>query len=113
MVDPKIMCRQHLLGEHLEIHMFVGVINNGKKIGGFVKKNLLEISSLLIRHDELVGEMVRRKYNHRSPLKEINLSQIDPLTEYYILINTRESLNDLLGRCKKCKENYEKSNTTV
>jgi hypothetical protein len=23
MVDPRIMCRNHLLGEHAEIHMFV------------------------------------------------------------------------------------------
>lgn len=28
MVDPKIMCRKHLLGEHLELHMLAGCINN-------------------------------------------------------------------------------------
>ena len=29
MVDPQIMCRQHLLGEHTEMHMFVGTLKRG------------------------------------------------------------------------------------
>ena len=33
MIDPKLLCRKHLLGEHLEIHMFVGTINKGINVG--------------------------------------------------------------------------------
>ncbi len=36
MVDPTIMCRNHLLGEHVEIHMFVGTIDQGQSVRGFL-----------------------------------------------------------------------------
>lgn len=32
MVPPELMCRQHLLGEHVELHMFVGAINKGTSV---------------------------------------------------------------------------------
>ena len=41
MVDPKIMCRKHLLGEHVEHHMFVGTINKRISIVGYLRDNLL------------------------------------------------------------------------
>ena len=28
-VDPKLMCNKHLLGEHVEMHMFFGTIQKG------------------------------------------------------------------------------------
>ena len=36
MVDPKKMCRKHLLGEHVEIHMMVGTLLKGRSIDGFL-----------------------------------------------------------------------------
>ena len=30
-VNPKLLCRQHLLGNHLEVHMFVGTLRRGGK----------------------------------------------------------------------------------
>ncbi len=68
MCDPRIMCRQHLLGEHVEHHMFMGSIVKGLDMSGYLKLNLLEPASLFKRHDELVDEMGKRGYNHRSPL---------------------------------------------
>lgn len=97
MVDPKIMCRQHLLGEHLETHMFVGAINAGKDMSGFVKNELLEIHNLQSRHDALVGEMLARGYKHNTPLApfhSIILGQIDQ----------QKALAELLGRCPRCSE---------
>jgi hypothetical protein len=68
MVDPKNMCRKHLLGEHVECHMFVGTIRRGKSVHGYLEKGLLEMHNLQNRHDELVVEMERRGYKHNSPM---------------------------------------------
>ncbi|RJQ27286.1 hypothetical protein C4577_01590 [Candidatus Parcubacteria bacterium] len=102
-VDPKIMCRQHLLGEHLETHMFLGSIVSGKSVDGFLTKGLLEIHNLQSRHDELVGEMTRRGYRHISSL--IIPSKVAILQIGYI--DEQKSLQELLSRCPKCRRNYE------
>ncbi len=68
MVPPRKMCRKHLLGEHVEIHMAVATLRLGKSVAGFLEKGLLELHSLRQRHDELVVEMRRRGYRHLSPL---------------------------------------------
>jgi hypothetical protein len=68
MVPPRRMCRKHLLGEHVEIHMAVASLRLGKSLQGFLDKGLLELGSLRSRHDELVVELLRRGYRHHSPL---------------------------------------------
>lgn len=103
MTDPKIMCRQHLLGEHVELHMFVGTINHGIKVDGYIRNNLLEIKSIISRHEELVKEMKKRGMNHQSPLPSFNQSKLPKMFVDYT-INKESALNDLLGRCKLCKE---------
>jgi hypothetical protein len=99
MVDPRIMCRQHLLGEHLELHMFVGHLLRGKCVDGYVEKNLLETCSISSRHAALVAEMKRRGYKHRSVL-----SYRDSLLMGKIDRNA--SLQDLLYRCAECSKRY-------
>jgi hypothetical protein len=104
MVDPKIMCRQHLLGEHVEHHMFVGAINKNISIDGYLRDNLLEPSSLHSRHVELVKEMESRGYNHKSPL----LSFIPfKLEEAFVKIDKEASLKELLRRCPECRARHE------
>ena len=71
MVPAWRMCRKHLLGEHVEIHMAVATLRLGRSVAGFLEKGLLELSSLRRRHDELVAEMLRRGYRHNSPLGPI------------------------------------------
>ncbi len=71
MVPPRKMCRKHLLGEHVEIHMAVASLRLGKSVAGFLEKGLLELHSLRRRHDQLVAEMLRRGYRHSSPLGPI------------------------------------------
>ena len=46
MVDPKIMCRQHLLGEHAEIHLFIKTISRGNSVKGYLQKGFLENHNL-------------------------------------------------------------------
>lgn len=98
MVDPKIMCRKHLLGEHVECHMFVGTIHKNKNMKGYFKNELLCVSKLKTRHDELVKEMIRRGYNHKSELPEFDWSGEDGE------ICPEKSKNELLDRCKECKD---------
>ena len=102
MVNPKIMCRNHLLGEHNEIHMFVGTLKRGNKLDGYVHNNCLEFKSLENRHNSLAEEMISRGYNHKSPIdmpKDIDQSDLVINSE----VDKEKSLNDLLSRCKNCE----------
>jgi hypothetical protein len=110
MVPPRLMCRQHLLGEHLEIHMFLSTIKQHKKIEGYLKNNCLEPRSLKQRHDDLVNEMTTRGYKHKTPIKDIDCACICDLAQeqQYWQINSMQSFEDLLKRCDRCHELYAK-----
>lgn len=101
MVDPRIMCRKHLLGEHVEHHMFVGAINKGTSLDGFLLKNLLEPLSLLDRHAALADEMGRRGYNHNSPLPLPMFEKGDQ--RLLFTIDKAEALTELVRRCPDCR----------
>jgi ABC-type phosphate transport system auxiliary subunit len=101
MVDPQIICRQHLLGEHVEIHMFVGAISHGKSVKGYLEKGLLEVQSLYARHEELVEEMKRRGYMHCSDMDEKRRK-----TEERGQVDRKKSLEELLKRCSRCERRY-------
>ncbi|MCW4016198.1 MAG: pyrimidine dimer DNA glycosylase/endonuclease V [Candidatus Bathyarchaeota archaeon] len=102
MVDPKIMCRQHLLGEHVEIHMFIGTLCHGKTVKGYLEKGLLEVHSMYARHEELVEEMKRRGYNHCSDVDE-KWQSVKKLG----FVDKKKSLEDLLKRCSRCERRYK------
>lgn len=111
MTDPAIMCRQHLLGEHVELHMFVGTINKGISVAGYLSDNLLEPSSLKSRHSELVNEMLRRGYSHQSPLPEVTMGLEE--SDLAVKIDRVASRNELTRRCPVCaaqqvKDHYVK-----
>ena len=94
-VNPELMCRNHLLGEHVECHMFVGTLNKNKNVDGYLKKGLLEIHNIEKRHEQLVKEMKKRGYNHKSPLpnyKKIKRGKVD----------VGKNKKELFKRCKRC-----------
>jgi hypothetical protein len=95
MVNPKLMCRKHLLGEHVEIHMFVGSINKGINIQTYINTNLCEPNSIRSRHDELVKEMLARGYNHKSELPDFEFKDDTK-------VDSEKSYEDLIKRCKDC-----------
>jgi hypothetical protein len=95
MVNPHKMCRQHLLGEHVECHMFVGTIRHGKNVQGYLDKGLLEIHNIQNRHDELVKEMLRRGYKHNSPISFVSKKSGK--------IDSRQNVILLHDRCEKCR----------
>lgn len=112
LVDPKLMCRQHLLGEHVEIHMFVGFVKKGKSIKGFIDKGLLEPSMITKRHDDLVHEMLKRGYNHKSPL--IVPDEFYKMDDFLCenIVDVDESLNELFMRCDECRKRMVNNYTT-
>jgi len=100
MVPPRLMCRQHLLGEHVELHMLVGTIKANKSVDGYVNKNLIMTSKIKERHDALVNEMGNRGYNHKSPLEyddKLHKGQVSVL----------DSIAELVKRCPECKKRIE------
>ena len=103
MCDPSILCRKHLLGEHLEIHKFRHVFVKSYSIAG--RKGQIEPISMGIRHSELVEEMIRRGYTHNSSYIQPDLSYYD-LTEF--IVDKEKSLKDLFLRCNDCYQNFLK-----
>jgi len=99
MVNPNIMCRQHLLGEHLELHMFLGTIKKGTSIEGYLKNGLLETHNIQSRHDQLVQEMIKRGYKHNTPL--------DCSYNNIVHINIEHNIEVLKSRCTRCCERIE------
>ena len=106
MVDPKILCQKHLLAEHLSVHAFVSLINQGNSLLGYIEHNLLEVSSLYIRHGELSEEMIHRDLNHQSPLKPIT-NRKNKDAYYHYTVDQSQSFNDLMNTCNRCRERYE------
>ena len=100
MLPPSIMCRKHLLGEHVEMHMLVGTLLKGISVQGYIDNQLVELEHIRARHDELVEEMIKRGYNHKSPLPdypEVSGGVVD----------REENLRDLANRCHDCRERIE------
>jgi hypothetical protein len=70
-LEPGLLCRPHLLGEHRELHGLWNILTLGK--AGY--RNHPEtlrwegrLRALYLRHEALVDEMLRRGYRHHSPL---------------------------------------------
>lgn len=104
--DPEILCDEHILGEHVEHHMFTGGIRKGTSMRGFLDKNYLEPRSLKIRHDILVEEMTRRGWNHKTPLK-IEEGLLEKLgSDIDHKMDHQEALRVLLSRCPICRKKY-------
>jgi len=72
-VPPRQLCRQHLLGEHRELHGLWNILVVHGGTGGYshhpeTRRWVGKTRALYERHRQLVDEMERRGYQHRSPL---------------------------------------------
>jgi hypothetical protein len=100
-VNPRKMCNQHILGEHVEMHMFAGTIKKGISISGYINKGLVETGYIKQRHDILVREMARRGINHSSDIDDNNYN------EEVGTVNKAENEIILSNRCPDCKKLME------
>lgn len=107
MTDVSKMCRQHLLGEHKEIHQLMGTLKKKMRIDGYIRNNCIEISSIVSRHDALVDEMVKRGYNHKSPIE--TEEQKEDIVSYLsseargFKVDKESSQVEIFRRCESCR----------
>lgn len=101
LVPTECLCRKHLLGEHVEHHMFVGTILKKKSLKGYLRDGFVQIHSIVERHEELVKEMKKRGFNHQSALPDFQSWEEGK-------VNIEFNLNDLSTRCCECRERIKK-----
>lgn len=97
-VNPALLCDKHLLGEHVEMHMFVGALKKGISTRGYEETGLVALPKIRARHDALAREMKRRGMNHRSPLPRIASRRRGGW------IDEAANLRELKRRCPECRK---------
>lgn len=109
-----LLNRQHLLGEHVELHVLVNTILNKRKgrtdIGWVnhpeTQRYEKHLGMLYDRHDQQVKEMTKRGYNHNSPLTTVkykpeNFTYLDK--DYHqdiTILASRQEIKDYGKRSK-------------
>lgn len=78
-LPPAVLCRQHLLGEHRELHAIHSILRNGKK--GYLRhpetlRWVGKLDALRRRHEALVLEMLRRGWQHHTSLPVVGDSTV-------------------------------------
>jgi len=70
-IPPSKLCRNHLLGEHRELHAMWTVITEKKKGYSMHPETIRwkgKLKAMYLLHGELIKEMSNRGYDHKSPL---------------------------------------------
>jgi hypothetical protein len=98
-VSPKLLCRNHLLGEHRELHALWTIITQNKK--GYInhpetKRWIGKTAALFARHELLIAEMKKRGYNHASSLEKrlakgekIQTSFVDSISKQKMILKSK------------------------
>lgn len=101
-IEPELLCRKHLLGEHREIHAIWSVLVNGRTGYSRHPETLRwqgSLRALYNRHEEVVKEMERRGYNHASPMdKKLSTGK----SVQKLFVHTPEEQRTILKN-KKCE----------
>jgi len=100
-ISPHKLCREHLLGEHREIHAIWSIITDNKRGYSLHPETLRwkgKLKALFNRHQSIAMEMEERGYNHKSPL-DASLATGKRRQDKYV--NTPEEQLKIL-RDKKC-----------
>jgi len=98
-VEPSLLCDKHLLGEHVEMHMFAGTLRKGISVAGYIDDGLIEVDKIITRHEELATEMTLRGMNHKSPMPD------DLVLFSAGWIDNFANLKELSRRCETCRAN--------
>ena len=111
MLPPEGMCRKHLLGEHVELHMLLGSMRRGKTIDGFLSGGLVDPQLVFARHEELVAEMIRRRFKHTSPIDASECASLAARYPGRTFINIAANAAELQRRCPDCAQLMQMSAT--
>ncbi len=101
-IKPELLCRQHLLGEHRELHALWTILTTDK--GGYrnhpeTKRWVGRLKALYNRHEALVGEMTKRAYKHGTPLDASKATDLEQQDQF---VHTIEEQMEILRR-KGCE----------
>lgn len=72
-ISPNKLCKNHLLGEHRELHAIWTIITENRKGYSMHPETIRwkgKLKAIYHRHEELVKEMTNRGYAHKSPLNK-------------------------------------------
>ncbi|MBI5849328.1 MAG: pyrimidine dimer DNA glycosylase [Nitrospirae bacterium] len=106
-IPPDILCRNHLLGEHNELHAIWNILTQGKK--GYANHPETErwkgkLMALFAVHEKIVLEMLARGYNHNSPLDKslakgnsVQTTFVDPVEKQIEILRRKGCNCDLSG----------------
>ena len=100
-IAPKRLCREHLLGEHRELHAIWSVLTKDKRGYSRHPETLRwkgKLRALYLRHEKLIKEMENRNYKHKSPFLS---SLASGNSVQLVYINSRKEQMRIL-REKKC-----------
>lgn len=102
MINPEMLCKNHLLGEHGEIHKHKHIFEKGYKIDGRLTPFVaIEPSQMGNRHNELALEISKRGYNHKSPYIQPDLSKYED-SKVNAKVDLDLSVKELIKRCPEC-----------
>lgn len=98
-VPPSLLCRQHLLGEHRELHGLWRILTEDRQ--GYAQHPETrrwrgKLAALYQRHERLAEEMARRGYRHASPLNRqqatgsaVQTHFVDPLEAQFAILRNK------------------------
>jgi hypothetical protein len=99
MINPSLMCNQHILGEHSEIHKHRHNFVKGHNLSGRIAyPSQIQPKDMELRHNALAEEMLLRGMNHNSPFIQ---PWIKPEYES-IKVDISWNIEDLRSRCSEC-----------
>lgn len=113
MLPPIGMCRKHLLGEHVELHMLLGSMRRSKSIEGFLSGGLVDPQLVFARHEELVAEMARRGFRHSSPIEASECTSLAARYPGSTFINIAANAAELQRRCPDCAHLMQAKSATA
>ena len=105
MIDPSLLCKKHLIGEHGEMHKFIPSFRKGHRVDGrFDPIVQIQFQGYIERHDAIVSEMTVRGFNHKSPMVDMPDFKKIYSQHFNKLVDVNVSYKDLIDRCPDCKK---------
>jgi hypothetical protein len=110
-IHPERLCRNHLLGEHNELHAMWNIITQNRK--GYsnhpeTRRWKGKLKALFYVHEALVQEMQARGYHHKSPLdkklargRKVQDEFVDPIERQIELLKQKGCCCDMADRKRR------------
>lgn len=102
-INPRFLCPSHLLGAHGEAHKHLSKWTVKRmRPGKYLTNHCFEPSNYKARHDELAAEMVRRGWNHGSPIEQPDFGYLSDWEREW-KADPEAARQALMDRCPECR----------